>query len=207
MIFSSLILPLCLFNNAEPSTRNLLRTEYILIVHTPGVSPLTTAQLDKKRLLQRNSLLQQHGHNSSIYSTTNNPLGLTGLEYSNQSKRKTRFCLPARLIRMRIRFRASDFGQIEKKQTSFVQIETGFLCEIRSRTRRWCSGHVFVCSSCDSAVRFLDSENSSQRRLLLCLTPCRADFDRPWPQASKPALTDSSLAAKRRGEALHVVIF
>ena len=32
-------------------------------------------------------------------------------------------------------------------------------------------------------------------------------FDRPWTQASKPALTDSSLAAKRRAEALHLVFF
>ena len=32
-------------------------------------------------------------------------------------------------------------------------------------------------------------------------------FALPWTQASKPALTDSSLAAKRRAEALHVVFF
>ena len=32
-------------------------------------------------------------------------------------------------------------------------------------------------------------------------------FARPWTQASKPALTDSSLAAKRRVDALHVVFF
>ena len=30
-------------------------------------------------------------------------------------------------------------------------------------------------------------------------------FARPWTQESKPALTDSSLAGKRRAEALHVV--
>ena len=32
-------------------------------------------------------------------------------------------------------------------------------------------------------------------------------FALPWTQASKPALTDSSLAAKRRAEAVHVVFF
>ena len=35
----------------------------------------------------------------------------------------------------------------------------------------------------------------------------RVHFDRPWTQASKPALTDSSLVAKRHDEALHVVFF
>ena len=74
------------------------------------------------------------------------------------------------------------------------------------RNRRWYSGHLFICS-CDSAVRFLDIKKSSQRRLLLCLAPRRVHFARPWTQAPKPALTDSSLAAKRRSEALHVVRF
>ena len=32
-------------------------------------------------------------------------------------------------------------------------------------------------------------------------------FARPWTLASKPALTDSSLAAKRRAKALHVAFF
>ena len=36
----------------------------------------------------------------------------------------------------------------------------------------------------------------------------RAEYtSRPWAQASKPALTDSTLAAKRRAEALHMVFF
>ena len=80
----------------------------------------------------------------------------------------------------------------------------------RNRTRNpiWFSGHSFVCL-CDSSavhsgsVGFSDIENSSQRRLLLCLAPRRLRFVRPWTQASKPALTDYSLTAKRRAEALH----
>ena len=48
-------------------------------------------------------------------------------------------------------------------------------------------------------------------KLLKCpvpvLMPRLVHFARPWTQASKPALTDSSLAAKRRAEALHVVFF
>ena len=35
-----------------------------------------------------------------------------------------------RLILMRIRFRASDFGQVRKKNIVRAKIETGFLCEI-----------------------------------------------------------------------------
>ena len=80
-----------------------------------------------------------------------------------------------------------------QKQISFVQIETGFLCEIGCRNGARVM-YLFVCS-CDSAVGFLDSENSSQRRLLLRLAPRRVHFPRPWTQASKPALADSSLAA------------
>ena len=71
---------------------------------------------------------------------------------------------------------------------------------------RWCSGHLFFCS-CDSAVRFLDSQNPGQRRLPLSPAPRRVHFARPRTQASKPTLTDSTLAAERRAEALHVVVF
>ena len=41
----------------------------------------------------------------------------------------------------------------------------------------------------------------------VCPAPRRVHFARPWTQASKPALTSSSLAAKRRAEALHVIFF
>ena len=92
------------------------------------------------------------------------------------------------------------FWSGRKNKISFMQIETGFLRGDDTR------GHLFF-GSCDSAVRYLDSENPSPRRLLLCLAPCPVHFARPWTQASKPAMTNSSLAAKRRAEALHVVCF
>ena len=102
---------------------------------------------------------------------------------------------------MRIRFRASDFGQVAK--TNVVRANRNRLL-VRNRMRRWCSGHLFVCS-CDSAVsffllpgKFKQTSTAAKRRV---------QFARPWTQASKPALTDSSLAAKRRAEALHVVFF
>ena len=121
----------------------------------------------------------------------------------NERKKKGRLTPTIRLILMRIRFRASDFGQVAK--TNIVRANRNRLL-LRNRVRTWCSVHVFV-RSCDPAVRFLDSEISSQRRLLLCLAPRRVHFARSWTQASRPALTDSSLAAKRRAEALHVVFF
>ena len=84
---------------------------------------------------------------------------------------------------MRIRFRASDFGLVAKINL------TKMLVQNRNRllVRRWCSGHSLF-FSCDQGVRFLDSENSSQRRLLLRPAPRRVHFARPWIQASKPTL-------------------
>ena len=76
-----------------------------------------------------------------------------------------------------------------------------------NRVRRWYSGHLFVCP-CDSAVRGLSIEKSSQRTTTaqrLARAECTSLG--PGLTASKAALTDSSLAAKRRTEALHVVFF
>ena len=89
-----------------------------------------------------------------------------------------------RLIPMRLRFRASDLGQVAK--INLVRANRNRLL-VRNRMR-WCSGHLFVCS-CDSAVTFLDSENSNQRRLLLCLAPRR-----DAPNALRSA-RDSSIQA------------
>ena len=87
---------------------------------------------------------------------------------------------PFRLIIMRIRLRASDFGLVAK-----IKI-------IRAKsTQASCAEMVlgsFVFCSCGSAVTFLDSENSSQHRLLLRPAPCRAHFARPWTRASKLTL-------------------
>ena len=56
---------------------------------------------------------------------------------------------------MRIRFRALDFGLVA--QINIIRVKD----RNRLLVRRWCSGHSFFCS-CDSAVKFLDPENSSQ---------------------------------------------
>ena len=82
---------------------------------------------------------------------------------------------------MWIRFRASDFDLVPKIHV--IGAKSNWL-----PVRRWCSGQSHFCS-CDSAVRFLDSENSSQHRpLLLCPAPRRVHFARPWTLASKPTL-------------------
>ena len=123
-----------------------------------------------------------------------------------------------RLVLTRIRSRTSDFVQVA---TNFrfcsgrnelqILFRSQQMNIIRAKSKQaFCAEMVlgsFVFRSCDSAVRFLDSENSSQRRLLLCPAPRRVHFARPWTQAYNPTLTDSSLAAKRRAEARDVVFF
>ena len=88
---------------------------------------------------------------------------------------------PARLILMRIRFRASYFGQVAK--TNVVRANRNRLL-VRNRMRRWCSDDLFVCS-CDSAVRFLDS------------IPSNVDYCQVWRRAEctslGPRLTHPSL--------------
>ena len=83
-----------------------------------------------------------------------------------------------RLILTRIRFRASDFGQVARINIIRAKSKQAFCAEMML------GSFVFFCS-CDSAVRFLDSEKSSQRRLLLCLAPRRVHFAPPWTKASK----------------------
>ena len=102
-----------------------------------------------------------------------------------------------RLILMRIRFRASIFGQVAK--ITIMRANRN-----RLLVQRWCPCHLFFCS-CDSAASFF--ENASQRRPLLCPAPRRVHFAWRWTQASKPMLIDSCLAAKRRASELHVVFF
>ena len=81
---------------------------------------------------------------------------------------------------MQIRFRASDFGQEAK--TNIVRARRNRLL-VRNRMRRWCSGHLFVCS-CDSAVRFLDIENSID---VACLLKRRAECSSLGPGLKHPS--------------------
>ena len=52
-----------------------------------------------------------------------------------------RALFPASDSFMRIRFRASDYGQVAKTKLVRAANRNGFL--VRNRIRRWCSGHCF----------------------------------------------------------------
>ena len=82
---------------------------------------------------------------------------------------------------MRIRFRASEFGQVAKINVIRANRNRGLVRRLRS-------GHLFF-SSCDSAVRFSNSENSCQCRLLPSAMSGAA------PGALRSAL-DSSIQAR-----------
>ena len=107
---------------------------------------------------------------------------------------------------MRIHFRASHFGQVAK--INIVRaIETRFLCVIG------CGNDARVICS---LARVIKQIGFWTQKIQANVDHCyvwrreqtrRVQFARPWTQASKPALTESSLAAKRRASALHVVFF
>ena len=98
-----------------------------------------------------------------------------------------------RLILMRIRFRASDFRQVAK--INLIRANRNRLL-VRNRMRRWCSGHLFA--------RVIQQLGVGTQKIQANVDYChvwrrektrRVHFARPWTQASKPALTDSCLAA------------
>ena len=64
---------------------------------------------------------------------------------------------PFRLILTRSQFRALDFRQVANRN---VVRASGNMLFARNLMRRYCSGHLYVCS-CDSAARFLDSETQA----------------------------------------------
>ena len=104
------------------------------------------------------------------------------------------------LMLMRVRFRASNYGQVAKTNiVRAAKIET-LLLPVRNRKRRWCSGHLFVFICPFELLR--NSSYSSGRCVWRRQETRRVDFARPRTQASEPALTDySSLAGKRSAEA------
>ena len=96
---------------------------------------------------------------------------------------------------MRIRFRASDFGLVAKINIIRAKSKQASCAEM-------VLGSSFFCSCDSSAVRFLDSENSSQHRLLLRPAPRRVHFARPCTRASTgldhPSLYAQTLIWPRR---------
>ena len=77
------------------------------------------------------------------------------------------------------------------------QISFSFDLFVLNQTRRWYSGRLFDGLFDSSVVQLGFMENSKKRRLLLSGAATSAHLSaRLWTQASKPALTDSSLAMK-----------
>ena len=105
-------------------------------------------------------------------------------------------CNALRLIIVRIRFRASDFGLVAK--IKLVQNRNRLL------VRRWCSGHRFF-------ARVIQELGFGTQRIQANVDYCfyvrrSAECASLGPGLKHPSLlSDSSLAAKRRAEALHVV--
>ena len=92
------------------------------------------------------------------------------------------------------------FWSFRKNKYHSWNIETGFLCRDGARVT-WFSARGI------QQLDFWTRKIQANARLLPCPAPRRVHFARPWTQASKSTLTDFSLAAKRRAEALHVVFF
>ena len=97
---------------------------------------------------------------------------------------------------MRIRFRASDFGLVAKIKLS-GKIETGFLCGDHARV-------ILFFARVIQQLRFWAQK--TQPNVDYCYVRRRAERTSLGPGLEHPSLpSNSSLAAKRRAEALHVV--
>ena len=102
---------------------------------------------------------------------------------------------------MWIRFRASDFGLVAKRNLirAKCKIETGFLCGDGARVIRF-----FARVIQQSGFR----PQTIQANVNYCFVRRRAECTSLGLGLKHPSLrSDSSLAAKRRAEALHVVFF
>ena len=104
------------------------------------------------------------------------------------------------LIIMRIRFRASDFGLVAK-----INI-------IRGKSKQASCAEMLLGSFVFLLVRVIQQlgfwTQKIQANVGYCYVRRRAECTSLGPGFEHPSLrSDSSLAAKRRGEALHVVFF
>ena len=96
---------------------------------------------------------------------------------------------------MRIRFRAPDFGLVDK-------INSPVQNRNRRLVRRGCSGHSFFCLQLGFWTQKM------QANVGYCYVRRRAERTSLGRELEHLSLrSDSSLAAKRRAEALHVVFF
>ena len=104
-----------------------------------------------------------------------------------------------RLIIVRIRFRASDFGLVAKIQLSRCKIETGFLCGDGVRVVLFFARVIQQSGFWTQKI---------QANVDCCYDRHRAERASLGPGLEHRSLrSESSLAAKRRAEALHVIFF
>ena len=101
---------------------------------------------------------------------------------------------------MRIRLRASDFGLVAKYIYQSCKTETGFLCRDSARVIRFFARVIqqlgFWTQKIQSNVDYC------------CYVRRRAECTSLGPGLKHPSLrSGSSLATKRRAEALHVIFF
>ena len=87
-----------------------------------------------------------------------------------------------------------------KNKYHSCKIETGLLCGDGARLIRFFARVI-------QQFSFWTQKIQANIDYLLRPAPRRVHFARPWTRASKPISSDSSPAAKRRAEALHVVFF
>ena len=129
--------------------------------------------------------------------------------------RKARFLLPGQLLEqkkkrkepyvgfrlniMRIQFRASGFGLVAKINYHSCKIETGFMCGDGARVIRFFARVVQQLGFRTQKI---------QAKVDYCYVRRRAECSSLGPGPKHPSLrSESSLAAKRRAEAIHVVLF
>ena len=92
-----------------------------------------------------------------------------------------------------------------QKQISFVQIGTGLL--VRNRMRRWCSSQLFAPGMQQLGFGRKKIKPTPATRMSGAAKRRAECIRSALDSASKPALTGSSPAAKRRAEAFHVGFF
>ena len=100
---------------------------------------------------------------------------------------------------MRIRFRNSDFGQVSKDIFHSCKIDTSFLCGDGARV---------ICFFARVIQQLGFGTQKIRVNANYCYVRRRAEFTSLGPGLEHPSpRSDSSLAAKRRAEALHEVFF
>ena len=120
-------------------------------------------------------------------------------------RKNAQFGLRSEIVLFNPPIRLHKIGLRSQKPISFVQIETGLLCEIGCG-----DGARVICLFALVIQQLGFWTQKVQANVDYCCVWRREDtrrvhFARSWTQAFKPVLTESSLAAKKHAAALHVL--